>query len=64
MDFGCDLNHDNRVNIADAVLLSKLLTESPDLKPSAGFLFPNADLDHDGLYTVRDLIYLMQNILS
>ena len=54
-----DLNGDKAVNIADAVMMQRILTEqAPDKAPSASALAA-ADLSCDGVLTVYDTMLLM-----
>lgn len=51
-----DINGDDEVSIADAVLLSRILAEDTTVEETA---FPSADFDHDGLLTLFDVHVLL-----
>lgn len=53
-----DLNRDNTVSVADAVLLLRFVTEDTEIKP-----LQNADLNADGVITLLDVNQLLRVLL-
>lgn len=58
---GCDLNGDGSVNVPDAVLLARYITES-DATECDEETIRKADTDSDGILTVRDLMRLLNSL--
>jgi parallel beta-helix repeat protein len=53
-----DVNHDDIVNLDDAILILKVLTGIPPSQP----VFSDADINHDGRLGIEEVMYILQKV--
>lgn len=57
-----DINMDAQINMADAVLLCRMISEEKLTLGAAAYA--NADWEHDGMLTLSDVTLMLQNVLK